>query len=211
MGCSATAGRLRLGSLGLESDALGSPSALWARDHDNQLFRGLGQRRVWAKTARGTLDCLDFGDGRDYLVDGSCSRRQQLERACRTSRTLLARARTRAHTTSEQLSSRGSDEGVSSGEIDSERLTSSCRGRAHGTLVVPAIVARRTPRLLMSLGMMSRSSTRRVTLTSFDESKSWWSRGGPHSLSHAVGGISERILIIFLVSSHETTLARSAT
>ena len=107
IGCSATAGRLRLGSLGLESDALGSPSALWARDRDNQLFRGLGQRRVQAETARGTFDCLDFGDGRDYLVDGSCSRRRQLERACQTLRTLLARARTRAHTTSEQLSSWG--------------------------------------------------------------------------------------------------------
>jgi hypothetical protein len=36
--------------------------------------------------------------------------------------------------------------------MDSERLASSCRGRAHGTLVVPAIAARRTPRLLTSLG-----------------------------------------------------------
>jgi hypothetical protein len=45
-----------------------------------------------------------------------------------------------------------SNEGVSNGEIDSERLASSCRGRAHGTLVVPAIAARRTPRLLTSLG-----------------------------------------------------------
>jgi hypothetical protein len=44
------------------------------------------------------------------------------------------------------------DEGVSNGEIDSERLASSCRGRAHGTLVVPAIAARRTPRLLTILG-----------------------------------------------------------
>ena len=52
-------------------------------------------------------------------------------------------------------------------------------------------------------GMMSRSLTRRVTLTSFDELNSWWSQGGPHSLSHAVGGVSERILIIFLVSSHK--------
>ena len=42
IGCSASAGRLRLGSLGLKSDALGSPSALWARDRDNQLFRGSG-------------------------------------------------------------------------------------------------------------------------------------------------------------------------
>ena len=44
------------------------------------------------------------------------------------------------------------DEGVSNGEIDSECLTSSCRGRAHGTLVVPAIAARWTPPLLTSLG-----------------------------------------------------------
>jgi len=83
MGCTATAGRLRLGPLGLESDALGS-SALLARDRDNQLFLGLGRRRVWAETARGTFDRLDSGDGRDYLVDGSCSRRRQLEKACRT-------------------------------------------------------------------------------------------------------------------------------
>jgi hypothetical protein len=95
MGCSATAGRLRLGSLGLESDALGSPSAL-ARDRDNQLFQGLGQRRVRADTARGTFDCLDFGDGRDSAVDGSCSRRRQLGKADRTSRTLQAGARTRS-------------------------------------------------------------------------------------------------------------------
>ena len=47
------------------------------------------------------------------------------------------------------------NEGVSNGVINSERLTSSCRGRAHGTLLVPAIVARRTrrtPRLMTSLG-----------------------------------------------------------
>ena len=105
MGCSGTAGRLRLGSLGLESDALGSPSALWARDRDNQLFRGLGQRRVRAETARGTLDCLDLGDGRDSAVDGSFSRRRQLEKADRTSRTLVALLR---HTTCERISSWGS-------------------------------------------------------------------------------------------------------
>ena len=85
--CTATAGRLGLGqvSLGLEGDALGS-SALLARDRDNQLFLGLGRRRVWAETARGTFDRLDSGDGRDYLVDGSCSRRRQPEKACRTPR-----------------------------------------------------------------------------------------------------------------------------
>jgi hypothetical protein len=77
--CSATAGGLRLGSLGLESDALGSPSSL-ARDRDNQLFRGLG-RRVRAETARRTFDRLDLGDGRDSSVDGSLLRRRQLEEA----------------------------------------------------------------------------------------------------------------------------------
>jgi hypothetical protein len=107
MGCTATAGRLCLCPLGLEGDALGS-SALLARDRDNQLFLGLGRQRVRARTARGTFDCLDSGDRRDYLVDGSCLRQRQLERACRTSRTLLVRARTRAHTASERISSRGS-------------------------------------------------------------------------------------------------------
>ncbi len=38
---SATTGRLGLGLLGLEGEALGS-GALLARDHDNQLFLGLG-------------------------------------------------------------------------------------------------------------------------------------------------------------------------
>jgi len=105
--CTAAAGRLGLSPLGLEGDTLGS-SALLARDHDNQLFLGLGRRRVRAKTARGTFDRLDSGDGRNYLVDSSCSRRWQLERACQTSRTLLVRTRTRAHTASERISSRGS-------------------------------------------------------------------------------------------------------
>jgi len=73
--CTATAGRLGLGPLGLEGDALGS-SALLARD----LGLGLGRRRVRAETARGIFDRLDSGDGRDFLVDGSCSRRRQLEK-----------------------------------------------------------------------------------------------------------------------------------
>ena len=107
MGCTATVGRLRLGPLGLEGDALGS-SALLARDRDNQLFLGLGRRRVRAETARNLFDRLDSGDGRDFLVDGSCSRRQQLEKACRTSRALLVGARTRSHTASERISSPGS-------------------------------------------------------------------------------------------------------
>jgi hypothetical protein len=112
MGCSATAGRLRLGSLGLKSDALGLPSALWARDRDNQLFRGLGRRRVWAETARRTFDCLKFGDGRDSSVDGSaCSQRRQLEEADQSSRTLLVRIRTHAYTTYERISSWGSSRG----------------------------------------------------------------------------------------------------
>jgi hypothetical protein len=108
MGCTATAGRLRLCPLGHESDALGWPSALLARDHDNQLFRGLGQRRVRAEMARRTFDCLDlFGDGRNYSVDGSCSLRRQLEKAGRTSRTLQAGARTHSFAASERISSWG--------------------------------------------------------------------------------------------------------
>ena len=44
------------------------------------------------------------------------------------------------------------DEEVMNFEVNCERLESSCRDRAHGTLVVPAIVARRrTPRLMTSL------------------------------------------------------------
>ncbi len=85
MECTATAGRLGLGLLGLEGDALGS-SALLARDRDDQLFLGLGQRRVRAETACETLDGLGFGDGRDFVVDGSCSQRRQQEKACRTPR-----------------------------------------------------------------------------------------------------------------------------
>jgi hypothetical protein len=104
--CSATAGGLRLGSLGLESDALGSPSAL-ARDRDNQLFWGLW-RRVRADTARRTFDRLDLGDGRDSSVDGSLSRRRQLEEADRSSVTLcVRRTRARAHTAYERISSWG--------------------------------------------------------------------------------------------------------
>ncbi len=70
--CTATAGRLGLGPLGLEGDALGS-STLLARDRDNQLFLGLGRRGVRAETARGTFDRLGFVDGRVFVVDGSCS------------------------------------------------------------------------------------------------------------------------------------------
>jgi hypothetical protein len=72
MECSATAGRLGLGLIGLEGDALGS-SAVLARDRDNQLFLGLGRRLVRAETACRMVDCLNFGDGRDSSVDGSCS------------------------------------------------------------------------------------------------------------------------------------------
>ncbi len=75
--CSATTGRLGLGLLGVEVEALGL-GALLARDRDNQLFLGLGRRRIRAETARRTFDRLDFGDdGRDSLVDGACSRRRR--------------------------------------------------------------------------------------------------------------------------------------
>jgi hypothetical protein len=74
---SATMGRLGLSLLGLEVEALGL-GALLARDHNNQLFLGLGRQRVWAETARKTFNRLDSGDnGHDSLVDGSCSRRRR--------------------------------------------------------------------------------------------------------------------------------------
>ena len=71
MECTATAGRLGLGLLGLEGDALGL-SALLARDRGDQLFLGLGQRRIRAEMACEMLDRLGFGDGRNFVVDGSC-------------------------------------------------------------------------------------------------------------------------------------------
>jgi hypothetical protein len=84
-----TTGRLFLGLVGLEGDALGL-SALLARDRDNQLFLSLGRQRFWAKTACQMFDRLDFGDGCNYLVDGSCSQRWRQEEPCRMSRNLLA-------------------------------------------------------------------------------------------------------------------------
>ncbi len=104
---SATTGRLGLGLLGLEGEVFGS-SALLARGRVEDLFLGLGRRRVWAKMSCGTFDRLDCGDGCDYLVDGSCSRRRRQENPCRTSRNLLAGARTRLCTASERISSQGS-------------------------------------------------------------------------------------------------------
>ncbi len=47
----ATTGRLCLGLVGLEGEALGL-GALLALDRKNQLFLGLGRRRVRAETAR---------------------------------------------------------------------------------------------------------------------------------------------------------------
>ena len=83
---SATTGRLGLGLLGLEVEALGS-SALLARDRENQLFFGLGRQRAWAKMARRTINCLDFGDdGRDSLVNGACLQRWREENPFQTSR-----------------------------------------------------------------------------------------------------------------------------
>ncbi len=60
-GVQPTTGRLGLGLLGLDGEALGS-GALLEHDHDNQLFIGLGRRRVWDETARRTFNHLDFGD-----------------------------------------------------------------------------------------------------------------------------------------------------
>ena len=75
---SATTGRLGLGLLGLEGEVFGL-SALLARERVEDLFLGLGRRRVWAKTACQTFACLGFGeDGRDSSVNSSCSRRRQV-------------------------------------------------------------------------------------------------------------------------------------
>ena len=60
---SATPGKLDLGLLGLEGEVFGS-SDLLACDRVEDLFLGLGQRRVHAKTARQTFACLGFEDDR---------------------------------------------------------------------------------------------------------------------------------------------------
>jgi hypothetical protein len=100
---STTMSRLGLGLVGLEGDALGL-GALFARDRDNQLFLSLGRQHVPAETARGTFDRLDCGDGCDFFVDGSCSRRWRQEKPCQMSRNLLAGARTCLCTVSRQIS-----------------------------------------------------------------------------------------------------------
>ena len=83
---SATTGILGLGLVGLEGEVLCS-GALLAPNRNNQLFLGLGQRWVWAETARRTFDCRDFGDdGRDSLVNGACLQPRREENPCRTSR-----------------------------------------------------------------------------------------------------------------------------
>jgi len=98
---SATAGRLGLGPLGLEGDAL-------ARDRDNQPFLGLGRRQVPAETACEMVDCLAWRDGCDFFVDGSRSQRRRQEKPFRTSKNFVAGARTRSCTASERISSQGS-------------------------------------------------------------------------------------------------------
>jgi hypothetical protein len=89
----ATMDRLGLGLVGLEGDALGS-SALLARDRNNQLFLSLGRQQFQAETARQTFGRLNFGDGCNYVVNGSCLQRWRQEKPCRMSRNLLAGAPT---------------------------------------------------------------------------------------------------------------------
>ena len=163
MGCTATVGRLRLGPLGLEGDALGS-SALLARDRDNQLFLGLGRQRVRAETARGMFDRLDFGDGCDYLVDGSCLPRRRQEKPCQTSRNLLAGACTRSSTFSGRFSFE-------------EKPTEFCLRQQGG---IPL------PRLIRTLVVLVVLAAEQVP-----------------TCSRALGGVSERMLTIFFVSTHE--------
>ena len=75
---SATTGRLGLGLLGLEGEVFGL-SALLARDCVEDLFLGLGRRRVRAEMAQQMFARLGFGeDGHDSLVDSSCSWRRQV-------------------------------------------------------------------------------------------------------------------------------------
>ena len=75
---SATTGRLSLGLLGLEGEVFSS-SALLACERVEDLFLGLGRRRVRAETAHQTFARLGFGeDGHDSFVDISCSRRRQV-------------------------------------------------------------------------------------------------------------------------------------
>jgi hypothetical protein len=160
---SETTGRLGLGLLGLEGDALGS-SALLARDRDNQLFLGLGRQRVRAETARGMFDRLDFGDGCDYLVDGSCLPRRRQEKPCRTSRNLLAGACTRSSTFSGRFSFE-------------EKPTEFCLRQQGG---IPL------PRLIRTLVVLVVLAAEQVP-----------------TCSRALGGVSERMLTIFFVSTHE--------
>ncbi len=70
---SVTSGRLGLGLLCLEGEALGS-GALLAHDHDNQHFLGLGRQRVRAETARQTFNRLDFGDNATTLWSTALAR-----------------------------------------------------------------------------------------------------------------------------------------
>ena len=112
------------------------------------------------------FDHLDCGDGSNYLVDGSCSRRWRQEKPCRTSRNLLAGTCTRSCTIYGHFPK---------------------KGKTHGALSL---------------------STRRDTLISYGSDSccacSSYCRAGPRSLSRAtLGGISERILTIFFVSTHE--------
>jgi hypothetical protein len=75
---SATTGRLSLGLLGLEGEVL-HLSALLAHDRVEDLFLGLGRQRVWTETACRMFTRLGFEDnGRDSLVDSSCSRRRRV-------------------------------------------------------------------------------------------------------------------------------------
>ena len=72
----------------------------WHATTTNNSSLALGDDGVWAKTACRTFDRLDCGDGCDFLIDGSCSRRRWQENPCRTSRSLLVGACTRSCTVS---------------------------------------------------------------------------------------------------------------
>ena len=157
--CSATAGGLRLGSLGLSRVTPWARRVLW---HATATINSSGasgdkfgpKRRderstasIWGTAATLRSTALLARD------DGSWKKLADRRGPCWC---VFVRTRTRLVSVYPRGDrSRGQffvDEEVLNFEVDSERLASSCRCRAHGTLVVPAIVARRTPRLLTSSG-----------------------------------------------------------
>jgi hypothetical protein len=158
--CSATAGGLRLGSLGLSRVTPWARRVLWhatatINSSGASGNNGYGPTRLAEPSIASTLGtAVTLRSTALARDDGSWKKLTDRRGPCLC--VVVVRARTRlmsVYPCGDR--SRGQffvDEEVLNFEIDSEHLASSCRCRAHGTLVVPAIVARRTPRLMTSLG-----------------------------------------------------------